>query len=150
MEQDHRYIRRLLELRGEPRVPVLWLLIPWILALAWGIRVARLGALEDPALHGFWGAFAGMEILGQFALCCLFCGGGFLATWAWLYHAWPEHPRVLCWATALLLLGMPVLPAYVVFILPVLVSLAMCGAIIEQWTADRRLLRRPESAPPAV
>ena len=138
MEQDHRYIRRLLELRDEPRVPVLWLLIPWALTLVWSIRAARVAALGEFFPPGFWAALAATEILGRFVFLFLLSGGGFLATWAWLYLAWPAHPRVLCWATALAFISIPVLPASVVSMLPALVSLAMCAAIIEQWIAGRR------------
>ena len=145
MEQDHRYSRRLLELRDEPRVPVLWLLIPWVLALGWGIHVARLAALGDFFPPGFWAALASVEIVGRLVYSFLLCGGGFLATWAWLYLAWPGHPRVLCWATALAFMSIPVLPADVVFMLPAVVSLAMCAAIIEQWIAERRDTRTSAS-----
>ena len=147
MEHDHGYIRRLLRLRDQPHVPVLWLLIPWLLGLAWGIRIARLAALGDSAPSGFWASLVWLDILGRLVW---FFGGGFLATWVWLYHARPDHPRVLCWATALAFVSIPALPARVVFILPVPISLAMCGAIIEQWTTNRREARRPVWVPPAV
>ena len=134
MSHDHQYIRNLVQLRAAPRVPIVWLLLPWLAGLWWSASVARVLLPPPPAQNLGW-AFVFMMIMGRFLLV----GGlGTVATWAWLYFAWPDHPRVLCWAAATAFVGLWIRPATAIAVVPLFVTLCMCGAIVEQALAMRR------------
>ena len=146
MSHDHQYIRDLVQLREEPRVPIIWLLLPWAAGLWWSVSVARALLAAPPAPNIGW-AFVFTMIIGRFVLV----GGlGLIATWVWLYFAWPDHPRVLCWAAATGFLGLWIRPATAIAGVPLFVSLCMCAAIAEQAWAMRRAQRRHSRAVPAV
>ena len=49
MSHDHQYIRDLVRLREEPRVPIIWLLLPWAAGLWWSVSVARALLAAPPA-----------------------------------------------------------------------------------------------------
>jgi uncharacterized membrane protein len=146
MSHDHRYIRNLVQLREEPRVPIIWLLLPWGAGLWWSVGVARALLAAPPTPNIGW-AFVFTAIMGQFVLV----GGlGLIATWAWLYFAWPDHPRVLCWAAAIGFVGLWIRPERAIAIVPLFVSLCMCAAILEQALTVRRARREQSRAAPAV
>ena len=146
MSHDHPYIRNLLQLRLEPRVPIAWLLLPWGAGLWWSVNVARALLPASPTLNIGW-AFVFTAVMGRFLLV----GGlGTVATWEGLYFAWPEHPRVLCWAAAAGLAGLWIRPERAIAVVPLFVSLCMCGAILEQRLAVRRAQGGHSRAAPAV
>ena len=134
MSTDPRYLRSLLQGRDEARVPILWLALPWSFGVAWSVGVAR-AYLFGGLPPGFWTRLGAGFMIGQFLLVG---GFGLLATWGWLYIAWREHVRVLCWSAALALLGVWLLPSSMVPIVPLFVALCALGAIIEQAVAARR------------
>jgi hypothetical protein len=146
MSHDHRFIRDLVQLHGAPRVRILWLLLPWAVGTWWSASVAR--ALVDAPLgsDSAW-AFVATAVMGRFLLV----GGlGTVATWVWLYFAWPEHPRVLCWAAAIGFVGLWIRPTPAIAVVPLFVSLCMCAAIAEQAWAMRRAARGRSRDAPAV
>ena len=146
MSHYHPYIRNLVQLRDAPRVPIVWLLLPWAAGLWWSASVAR-ALLPAPLTPNIGWAFLVMMIMGRFPLV----GGlGTVATWVWLYFAWPEHPRVLCWAAAAGFVGLWSRPATAIAVVPLFVSLCMCGAIAEQAWAMRRAQGEHARAAPAV
>jgi hypothetical protein len=141
MPNEHRYLRTLIQLRDEPGLPILWLSLPWCFAVAWSASVARALLVGGPAT-GVWAALSAGFVTSQFLLA----GGlGMLATWAWLYVAWRHHPRVLCWGALVGFLGIWQLPASMVPIVPLFVSLCMMAAVLEQFIAARREDVRNES-----
>ena len=146
MSHDHRYIRDLVQLREEPRAPILWLLLPWATGLWWSVSVAR-ALLAAPPTPSIGWAFVFTAILGRFLLVG---GVGTIATWAWLYFAWPDHPRVLCWASAVGFVGLGIRPERAIAVVPLFVSLCMCAAIVEQALAARRARGEQSRADPAV
>ena len=131
-------------------MPIIWLLLPWAAGLWWSVSVARalLPALLPVQLTPNFGwALVLTAIMGRFLLI----GGlGTIATWVWLYFAWPEHPRVLCWAAAAGFLGLWIRPERAIGVVPLFVSLCMCGAILEQWRAVRHARGEQSRAAPAV
>jgi hypothetical protein len=146
MSHDHQYIRDLVELREAPRVPILWLLLPWAAGLRWSVSVAP-ALLAAPLVPNIGWAYIFTAIIGRFVLI----GGlGTIASWGWLYFSWPEHPRLLCWVAAIGFVGLWMRPATAIAVVPLLVSLCMCAAIIEQAWAMRRAQREHSRAAPAV
>ena len=146
MSHDHQFIRNLLQLREAPRVPILWLLLPWAAGLWWSVGVARALLAALPTANIGW-TFVFTAIMGQFVLV----GGlGLIATWAWLYFAWPDHPRVLCWAAAIGFVGLWIRPERAIAVVPLFVSLCMCAAILEQVLTGRRARGEQSRAAPAV
>ncbi|MFL5563209.1 MAG: hypothetical protein ACJ79K_17215 [Gemmatimonadaceae bacterium] len=139
MPHDHQFIRNLLQLRDGPRVPIAWLLVPWLAVLWWSAGVARALFPGQAALDSGWVTFFTAVLGWQFLLL----GGlGTAATWAWLYFAWPDHPRAFCWAAAMGLLGLAVFPSLAAAVVPLAVALCMVGAIVEQVIAVRLGARR--------
>jgi len=147
MPHDHDYIRRLLDLRDGPRVPIAWLLLPWGAAVWWSAGVVRGLFLAQPPHDSGLIAFFVIVVGRQFLI---FGGPGTIATWAWLYYAWPDHPRVLCWGAAMGLIGLGAFPARAGVVAPLIVSLCMVGAVIEQAIAMRSMRRRDARAAAAA
>ena len=146
MTHDHRYIRDLVQLRENPRLPIMWLLLPWGAALWWSVSVAR-ALLPAPATLKIGWAFFFTMVTGRFLVPGAFAT---VATWAWLYFAWPDHRRVLCWAAAGGFVGLWIRPPTAIAVVPLFVSVCMCGAIIEQAWALRRARGEHLRAAPAV
>ena len=87
MRTDHSYIRSLLRIRGEPRVPTLWLAVPWGAATAWSLGVVRAYLFAAPPR-----SLATAIMLALTLREFLMAGGfGLVITWPLLYMAWPEH-----------------------------------------------------------
>ena len=146
MNTDHRYLRSLLQGRGDTRVPILWLVLPWSFAVAWSVGVVR-AYLFGGLPPGFATRLDAALMISQFLLV----GGlGLLLTWGWLYIARREHVRVLCWSALLGFLGVWLLPPSMVPIVPLFVALCVFGAIIEQALAARRGESQPKDITPAV
>ena len=133
MEYNHRYLGRLLT-RREQRPRVLWLAGPWLLALGWAIRVAlqvRPSSAMSSLTRGLDAAFMLMDVF--------FVGApAIFLTWGWLYLAWPEHPRVCCWAAGAALISIVWVPASLQGYVPILIAATMIGAVVEQAIAGRR------------
>ena len=146
MAQDHRYVRELLRLREAPQLPVLWLLVPWIAATAWSCDIARLlWQIERPV------GLTGGLVVALTVLQFLEIGGiGIILSWAWLYVAWPEHLRVLCWSALAGMIALWVGPWSLKPVAPIIVSLCMVAAVIEQAVARRRSRARAATTAPAV
>ena len=147
MAHDHNYIRNLLQLREGPRVPIAWLVLPWLAGAWWSIHIALVLLPVQSPIQGGWATFFTIILGRQFLLAG---GAGTIATWAWLYYAWPVHPRVMCWAAALGLLGLVALPLRAGAVAPLFVSLCMLGAIVEQSIAGRMMQREATRAASAV
>ena len=146
MDHDHRYVRQLLQLREAPRLPVLWLLVPWAVATVWSGNLTRsLLPVELPPHPA--GAFVVATVAARFVEL----GGiGAVVSWTWLYVAWPAHPRVLCWGALAGVIALWVWPLALTPVAPLFVSLCMVGAILEQAIARRRSRVREALVAPAV
>lgn len=139
-------MRQLLRLREAPQLPVLWLVVPWLAASVWSWHIARLILLAELQLRPL-DAFMVAVVTGQYIVV----GGlGVVLSWAWLYLAWPEHPRVLCWCALAGVIALWAGPRSLAPVAPSFVSLSMVGAVIEQVVASRRSRARAASATPAA
>lgn len=147
MAHDQNYIRNLLQLREGPRVPIAWLVLPWLASAWWSVNLVRALLPVQAPIQSGWVTFFTIIFGRQFLLAG---GAGMIATWAWLYYAWPDHPRVMCWAAALGLFGLVALPVRAGAVAPLVVSLCMLGAIVEQFIARRMMQREPTRAASAV
>lgn len=145
MSHDHQYLRQLLGIRHPPQLPVLWLALPWLGGVAWGVRVAWRALSMTAPLTGWSGLDWAFTLAAFWEASAL----GLLLTWAWLYLAWPEHPRVCCWAAVVGLAAVLVVPPTIAPVL--LVAITACGAAaaVEQAVATRRVRSsRAFAAPP--